>query len=213
MVKTVAFCFVVVVASGCSGVKKGAVWNRVVNAPRATSGEGDRSSIYARGLHSELEKARIPHKVVTYQYPFSSKLYGTGTAERTSVIYRDDRSAAHPWWLMDEQLSRPLWLPTVEVGRQVSFFLRRPATIVSLREYAHTDGKAFVPIQTHRSADSGVSQNRPWLVKRVWQRVVSFLRPAKPAEPSAAPVQTTHVAPVAHKAPAYRIAITGLRGY
>jgi hypothetical protein len=95
----------------------------------------------------------------------------------------------------------------------VSFFLRRPATIVSLREYAHTDGKAFVPIQTQRSAGSTLAQNRPWLVKRVWQRVVSFLRPVKSSELSSVPVQTTHLAPTAHTVPAYRIAVTGLRGY
>lgn len=210
MIKLITFSAVTVLLAGCSGLQKSEVWNRVVNAPRTTSGKGDRSSNYAGGLHSELMKAQVPHKVVTYRYPFSSKLYGHGTAERTSVIYRDDRSASNPWWLMDEQLSRPLWLPNLTVERQVNFFLRRPATVVSLREYMTGDSKAVVPIQAQKCAHE---ENRLTAVQRMWQRVMSYLRMEKTSASIKQNDAHIHVALEAPKRTVYRVAVSGLRSY
>ncbi len=210
MIKLITLSAVAIVVAGCSGLEKSGVWNRVVNAPRTSSGKGDRSSNYAGGLHSELMKAHVPHKVVTYRYPFSSKLHGHGTAERTSVIYRDDRSALNPWWLMDEQLSRPLWLPNTTVERQVRFFLRRPATVVSLREYMSGGGKTVVPIQTQQCAEAG---SRPSAAERFWKRVMSYLRLEKSSASTNRDGGSVHIAPEAPKLPVYRIAASGLRSY
>ena len=92
----------------------------------------------------------VPHKVVTYDYPFRSKYDGEGTAQRTSVIYRDDASPKYPWWIMDERLKRPVWLPSETVQKQVSFFLRRPATIVTLRDYTESGEKMVAPVEPPR---------------------------------------------------------------
>lgn len=139
-----------VILAGCSVVRKSPTWSRVVNTPRVAADSENRSSAYAGGLHAELHQLRVPHKVVTYDYPFRSKYDGQGTAQRTSVIYRDDASPKYPWWIMDERLKRPVWLPSETVQKQVSFFLRRPATIVTLRDYTESGEKVVAPVERPR---------------------------------------------------------------
>ena len=184
------FIFACLLIAGCAG-QKSATWERVVNAPRTTSPTGNRSAVYAGGLHAELTKARVPHKVVTYNYPFRSKFDGAGTAQRTSVIYCDKSSGANPCWLMDEMLMRPVWLPTQPVPQQISFFLRRPAKVVTLREYCTNDGKAVAPEERKSqiaAVDAPVMEtqvNKPWLVVRTWKKVVAYFTPQ--AEPVAQP--------------------------
>ncbi len=139
-----------VILVGCSVVRKSPTWNRVVNTPRVTADSENRSLAFAGELHAELHQMRVPHKVVTYDYPYHSKYDGKGTAQRTSVIYRDDASPKYPWWIMDERLKRPVWLPSETVQNQVSFFLRRPATIVTLRDYTESGEKIVAPVERPR---------------------------------------------------------------
>ena len=172
--------FASLLVAGCAG-QRSATWERVVQAPRKTSPTGNRSAVYADGLHSELSKAKVPHKVVTYNYPFRSKFDGAGTAQRTSVIYSDPSSGGNPYWLMDEILMRPVWLPTQPVQQQISFFLRRPAKVVTLREYCGNDGKTVAPVERKARVavvDAPVMEMRPgkpWLVVRKWRKVVANL--------------------------------------
>ena len=220
---TITSCLIV---SGCSVVSTSATWERVVNAPRTITGTGTRSAAYAEGLHAELQRGNIAHKVVTYNYPFYSKFDGKGTAQRTSVIYSDAESQDNPWWLMDERLMRPVRLPTLPVDRQVSFFLRRPVTVVTLREYAGGSGKAVAPIEeaskkaaiTHIETapplqvspvtppkkpaiprierSEKVEPTGPWLLERWFQKIRVYLTPKK--------VETTPPMPAVGEGPAKR---------
>lgn len=176
------FIFACLLIAGCAG-QKSATWERVVNAPRKTAPTGNRSAVYADGLHDELAKARVPHKVVTYNYQYRSKYDGAGTAQRTSVIYCDKSSGENPCWIMDEMLKRPVWLPSQPVQQQISFFLRRPANVVTLREYCTNDGKAVAPVGIKSriaAADAPVMEtqaSKPWLVVRTWKKVVAYFTP------------------------------------
>jgi hypothetical protein len=147
MTKSFTIIVSCIFVAGCAAGRKSVVWQQVIDSPRVSSGKGNASEAYSSALHSTLQKARVPHKVVTYNYPFRSKFDGAGTAQRTSVIYRDASSPEYPWWLMDERLTRPVWLPSESVQRQVSFFLRRPAKVVTLREYSVDSGKSVAPVE------------------------------------------------------------------
>ena len=186
MIKTISIFTACLFLTGCAA-QKSSTWERVMNAPRQTSFTGNRSAVYADGLHTELTNARVPHKVVTYNYPFHSKFDGAGTAQRTSVIYRDESSPDYPWWLMDELLRRPMWLPTEPVQQQVNFFLRRPVKVVTLRDYSGTDGKSVAgaepeaPLVTVAAPAANVAPSKPWLGTRAWRTVVKFFRLQKQA--------------------------------
>lgn len=130
---------------------------------------------------------RVPHKVVTYNYPYRSKYDGEGTAQRTSVIYRDDASPKYPWWIMDERLKRPVWLPSETVQKQVSFFLRRSATVVTLRDYTESGEKMVAPVERPRKMavtriQRVAEPTRPVAVKPVMAKPVP-VEPAVEAQP------------------------------
>ena len=177
-----------VILVGCSVVRKSPTWSRVVNTPRVSADSENRSSAFAGELHAELHQMLVPHKVVTYDYPFRSKYDGEGTAQRTSVIYRDDASPKYPWWIMDERLKRPVWLPSETVQKQVSFFLRRPATIVTLRDYTESGEKMVAPVEPARKSAvtriQRVSKPAPRAaVKPVMAKPVE-VKPAAEAQPA-----------------------------
>lgn len=217
MTKTFSIFAACTIVAGCAVQRKSPVWQQVVDAPRVSPSGANTSDAYAKNLHATLQKAGVPHKVVTYNYPFSSKFDGAGTAQRTSVIYRDPSSPAYPWWIMDERLSRPIWLPTESVQHQVNFFLRRPVQVVTLREYGEADGKSVAhPVSvlpTKQSAraqfapttkmqpvvHSGAPDNRleqPLLITRIWRNTKSLFRDDSPA-PAVPIARVERVAPPA----------------
>ena len=143
-------------------------WQKVVSSPRTGNDDKDRSRAYAAELHSTLLHNGIAHKVVTYQFRYSSKFTISGTAERTAIIYRDSAEPKHPYWIMDDHLTSPVWLPEGPVERQVDFYLRRPSTIVSVTDFPAGDDKAVKPLEKSAHRKSAVSR----------------IQPAKPATPS-----------------------------
>jgi hypothetical protein len=212
MTKTFTIFASCMILSGCAVQRKSTVWQQVIDAPRVAPSGPNTSEAYSKNLHETLQKAGVPHKVVTYNYPFSSKFDGNGTAQRTSVIYRDVNSPAYPWWIVDERLSRPVWLPTESVERQVNFFLRRPAQVVTLREYGAGDAKAVAAAEPKRRAVAeqvapttriqavadAERAGQPFLVTRIWRNTKSLFRNDDP----------TPTAPVAHLAPVSSAAIS-----
>jgi hypothetical protein len=110
-----------------------------VKAPDAT---------YAANLHKALQAACVDHKVVTFQFRYRSRILLTRQGEETAVIFRNSATPALPWWIMSERLWSPVWLPTQPVASQVAFYMRRPVTIVKVKDFTAnatpSDGKQIV---------------------------------------------------------------------
>lgn len=166
----------VLLLAACHSTKTD-TWQKVVSAPHATSDVKDRSRAYAAELHATLLHAGIAHKVVTFQFRYSSKYTISGTAERTAIIYRDPAETKHPYWIMDDHLTSPVWLPEGSVERQVDFYLRRPATIVSVTDFPATDDKDVKPLEKSTPRKKAVSRIQP----------VAPAKPAAPPQPKAEP--------------------------
>lgn len=121
---------VCVTLAGCSVVRRSGTWATVTAARIDTRHEADPSKAYATQLSRTLESASVEHKVVTYQFRYRTRLREEAIGTRTAVVYRDDTHPRNPWWIMDEQLKKPVWLPGHDLGKQVAFYLRDDAEVV-----------------------------------------------------------------------------------
>jgi hypothetical protein len=136
MLKLLAFAVgIVALFPGCTAPKKTPTWAAVKAVRHPRPAVPDRDRAYAKELHETLQRSGVEHKVVTFTFRYASRIDLFRPAEGTAVIYRDTGTPAHPWWFMEESLSRPVWLPTGPVQRQVAFRLARPATIVKVDEF------------------------------------------------------------------------------
>ena len=143
-------CFVL---TGCLTARKSATWEKVRRVRVNTSEAADPSAAYAQELHRLLQSDRVPHKVVTYQYRYTTKLREEAIGTRTAVIYHDAARSASPWWLADESVSTPVWLPEGDLNRQVRFYARRPSEVVEVCDFpGGADGKTMVRENAIRSA-------------------------------------------------------------
>ena len=136
-------CFVLassLVFSGCGLFRPSETWTLVRGVRVDTRGESDPSQTYAAALSARLAEARIEHKVVTYQFRYQTYLREEAIGTRTAVVYRDETHPANPWWLMEEQLHQPVWLPSDELGRQISFYRRDYAEVVEVRDVSGGGG-------------------------------------------------------------------------
>lgn len=136
-------------------------WQKVVSAPHSIGDDKDRSRAYAAELHTTLLRAGIAHKVVTFQFKYSSRYTINGTVERTAIIYSDPAESKHPYWVMDDHLTTPVWLPEESVERQMDFYLRRPTTIVSVSDFPAGDDKAVKPLEKTHGRKAAVSRIQP----------------------------------------------------
>jgi hypothetical protein len=131
-----------VILTGCS--QPSSPW-RTARAVRVdTRDSDDPSAAYAEHLSGVLKTAHVEHKIVTYEYRYRTALREEAIGTRTAVIYRDDKNPNNPWWLMDESLSKPVWLPGEDENRQVSFYMQKPATVVSTTTIGGEDGKRVI---------------------------------------------------------------------
>lgn len=122
--------------ASCQAPRQSRTWEIVKASRHPGPGEQDPSGVYARELHKTLEKSGIAHKVVTFKFRYASRLTLNAAAEDTAVIYRDDSNPAQPWWIMAERLWSPVWVPVQAIDAQISFFVRRPATVVKVEEFS-----------------------------------------------------------------------------
>jgi hypothetical protein len=122
--------------SGLTGCAASQTWKTVMQS-RADfhSNEADAFEAYAAKLHHVLRDASVEHKVVTYQYHYLSCLRGEEVGTRTAVLYRDDFDPANPWWLMEEDIGRPVWLPGDQPKNQLEFYIHHPVDVVHERDY------------------------------------------------------------------------------
>lgn len=130
-----------VLFTGCQAFKKSDTWSKVTAHRVDTRGASDPSRIYAEDLSRELVASQVEHRVVTYQYRYRPRLREEALAQQTAVIYKDPTRPEHPWWLKDHLTSRPVWLPNVELSRQVAFYAQRDIEVVDARGLAAADGK------------------------------------------------------------------------
>jgi hypothetical protein len=147
-----------ILLAGCGTSQPSRTWETVKAVRHTGPGVQNPDAAYAEKLHKTLQGARVGHKVVTFKFRYRSRLQLYREGEETAVIYRDCCTPAQPWWAMAERLSTPVWLPTQPVGSQVSFFVRRPTTIVKIEEFpgdcakpAGKCGKSFVKPASHRA--------------------------------------------------------------
>ena len=142
------------VLTGCQMFRKSPTWDKAVHTRIALPVEGDSSKQYADGLHREFKADRVEHKVVTYQYRYSSRLRDDATAERTAVIYRDETNPKYPWWLKDETSNRPVWLPNGSVEQQLRFYIGRDVEIIDPGHGNGIEDKQIArPKMRHRHAE------------------------------------------------------------
>jgi hypothetical protein len=170
---------VVITLCGCQVFRRSDTWAKVTEVRVDTRSSHDPSSAYADELHRTLASERVEHKIVTYQYRYTTRLREEAVATRTAVIYRDQNTPGYPWWLMDDRTGKPVWLPNGDVQKQVQFYLRDRAEVVELREFASdgsTSGKATV---------SDSATERPGVLARIGRsisRVAGRSRPANERE-------------------------------
>lgn len=148
---------------GCQKSHRSDTWKKVVSTPRPAPREAeDETRAYAANLHGTLLKARVPHKVVTAEFEYHSEYRRYGKARRTVVVYRDQTRSGEGWWLMDERLNVPLWLPNQPLEKQISFYLARPATLVQVSDFMGLDrGKLILPEEKAAPRKSGVTRIEP----------------------------------------------------
>ena len=167
--------------TGCQVFKKSEAWDKVSKVrPEETRKDPDPSAAYAAKLHHALAGSRIEHKVVTYQFRYLTHLREEAVGTRTAVVYRDTTNSKYPWWLKDDRLSRPFWLPNGDLGKQVAFYIRSAAEVLEHKDYSGrgTDGKtalaaahpAFAPqhptFSQHRSVAAKVTPAPKALVSK-----------------------------------------------
>src|SRR5687767_8741754 len=101
--------------AGCHVFQKSEKWELATRVrPGETKRDADPSDAYANKLHAALASHGVEHKVVVYQYRYTTRLREEAVGTRTAVIYRDDTKPSHPWWLKDDRLNTPVWLPNGE---------------------------------------------------------------------------------------------------
>jgi len=129
--------------SGCQVFEKSETWETVMKVrPGQSVRDPDPSHAYAARLHEALASRGVEHKVITYQYRYTTRLREEAVGTRTAVIYRDASSGAHQWWIKDDRLNTPVWLPNGEINRQVSFYLRRKAEVIEEKNYPGKAGSS-----------------------------------------------------------------------
>jgi hypothetical protein len=132
--------------AGCESGRNPSVWNTVRTSRIDARNAANPSDEYARHLAGVLRASHVDCKVVAYEYRYRTYAGDEAIATRTAVIYRQG-DGRDPWWLMEDRLRTPVWVPGDDLEHQISFYLHRQATIVSVNGHALGDGKRQVELQ------------------------------------------------------------------
>jgi hypothetical protein len=90
------------------------------------------SSAYAAKLHRVLKAASVEHRVVTYEYHYTTHFFHEDVVEtHTAVVYRDDNDPSNPWWLMEDRLGKPVWVSGENLEDQLAFYIRNQENSVN----------------------------------------------------------------------------------
>jgi hypothetical protein len=137
MQKSLTLAFAAALAlTACQGSKQKTTWQKVTETrPDQVAAGEDPGQAYIDKLQKVLSADKVEHKVVTYQYRYDTRLRDEAVGTGVAVIYRDDSDPNNPWWLMNEHLRKPVWLPGKDLDKQVSFYLRRTAQVIDQKDY------------------------------------------------------------------------------
>ncbi len=186
--------------TGCQVFKRSEAWDKISRVRAGeTTRDPDPSNAYAAKLHQALAGSGVEHKVVTYQFRYLTHLREEAVGTRTAVVYRDATNSKYPWWLKDERLSRPYWLPNGDLNKQISFYIHRPAEVLEHKDYAEGGSSGKTVLAAARLAVA--PRRAPIFTPR---RMVAKMTPApKVSKPAFHPViaKAPVSKPVPHKAP------------
>lgn len=143
--------------AGCEAFTTSKTWSTVMKVrPDGAGGGSDASTAYAAKLHGVLKGDSVEHKVVTYQYHYTTPLREEAVGTHTAVIYRDNSNQQNPWWLMEDRLQKPVWLPGEDLQRQVAFYLHHKADVVEQKSFhaGGSDDKQMVAVSAPPSNGS-----------------------------------------------------------
>jgi hypothetical protein len=194
--------------TSCQVFEKSPTWETVMSV-RLGDGfrDPDPSSVYAEKLHRALLEAGVEHIVVTYQYRYYTHQYDEAVGTRTAVVYRDSVDPHYPWWLKDDRLVTPFWLPNGDLNRQISFYVRRSGEVIDQKHYrgGARSGKSAVALTHPLAGHFHVSAAaKPMPVTHVAQA-----KPSPPAKPHfishATDVKLAPMNAPAHPAPVTKI--------
>jgi hypothetical protein len=198
--------------TGCNAFRKSETWSQAVKVrPAETTLDPDPSNAYAAKLHNAFTAQGVEHKVVVFQYEYTTRHYEKAVGTRTAVIYRDDSNPAYPWWLKDDRLNNPFWLPNGSLDKQVSFYIRRKAQVIEVKEYPARGGSGKTSLTLAQPAPKIHAAHKPQAPAAVTRLAPVKKAPApvvarKPApetkiarspETAKAPVKRTQPEPVA----------------
>ncbi|HEX8312929.1 MAG TPA: hypothetical protein VF614_16515, partial [Chthoniobacteraceae bacterium] len=165
--------------SGCQVFTKSPTWDKVTKVRAQTLETEDPSQAYANELHRVLADEAVEHKVVTYQYRYTTRLREEAIGTRTAIIYRDSHNGSYPWWLMDDRTGRPVWLPNGDVQQQVQFYAQHRTEIVDVKEFPNGAGSGKSVVGTEPALDQSLAmtgrQSRT-VARTEKERRVDFLR-------------------------------------
>ncbi len=126
------FCVTVLLLPGCGVFKSSPAWSTATSLNVPGRGNYEQSEAYARGVSSELTRHGIKNELVTFRYSVADDYNRSKVITRTSVIYRDETRPRYPWWLVDNLVRLPVWLPNGSVSEQVHFVTRYQPEILAL---------------------------------------------------------------------------------
>ena len=173
--------------AACEGSKQKTTWQKVTETkPDKVAATTDAGEAYTAKLHKLLTAQKVEHKVVTYQYRYQTRMRDEAVGTHTAILYKDNSDPQNPWWLKDERLGKPLWLPGQDVNKQVAFYLRRDAQVTEQKEFAGGETPA---------AETMVAKHTAPVVPADERAVTLIARTKK------APVRETAVAQAAPPAP------------
>lgn len=177
--------------AACEGSKQKTTWQKVTETKPDKVAAADSGAAYAEKLHGMLTAEKVEHKVITYQYRYQTRMREEAVGTHTSVLYKENANPRNPWWLMDERLGKPVWLPGEDTEKQVSFYLRRTAQIVEQKQF---------PVGEPGGKETMIARNTP--VVPASERSVTRITKAKKAPVSGTP--TAQAAPQAAPVPFIR---------
>ena len=191
--------------TGCHVFEKSETWSQVVSVrPGEAAFDPDPSHAYAAKLHAALAARGVEHKVVVYQYHYTTRLNEEALGTRTAVVYRDDTDASYPWWLKDERVNNPFWLPNGDLNKQISFYIRRNAEVIETKDYPARGGSGKMAVALAQAAPAPRTVARPQPQEPV-TRITPFKKaPAPVVAPKSVP--TTELVKAPAKAPAASVA-------
>ena len=190
--------------AACEGPKQKTTWQKVTETKPDKVAAADPGEAYTNKLHKMLTAEKVQHKVVTYQYRYETRMRDQAVGTHSAVLYKDDSNPQNPWWLMDERLGKPVWLPGQDVNQQVAFYLRRQAQVVEQKEFTGGEPQAagtMIAKNTPVVPPGEPAVTRIAKVKKAPVRETAVAQAAPPApQPEAAPfVRPARFAPATHE--------------